>query len=42
MPIPRREFVDPIERMIGDAPEQVAQVSLVIEAVEFSGLLAAQ
>ena len=34
---PRQQFVDPIDRVLGDALEHVAQVGLEVEAVELRG-----
>lgn len=34
---PRCEFVDAVNRMVGDAREHVAQIGLRIDAVEFCG-----
>jgi hypothetical protein len=36
--MPRQQIVDPIDRVVGDAGEQVAQVGLWIEAVQGRGL----
>ena len=36
-PVPRQELVDPIDRVIGDASENVAQLRLGIKAVELGG-----
>ena len=36
--VPGQQFADAVERMIGDDREDVAQVRLGIDAVEFGGL----
>jgi hypothetical protein len=33
-PRPRKQFVDPVDRVVGDASEDVAQVGFRIEPVE--------
>jgi len=38
LPVPGQEFADAIDRMIGDAGQNVAQVSLRIEAIHLGGL----
>lgn len=35
--VPRCEFIDAVNRMVGDAREHVAQIRLGIDAVEFCG-----
>ena len=37
-PRPRKQFVDPVDRVVGDAREDVAQVSFRIETIELGGL----
>lgn len=34
---PRYEFVDAVDRVVGDACEDVAQIRLRIDAIEFCG-----
>jgi hypothetical protein len=36
--IPRQEFIDPVDGMIGDAGKDIPQVGFWIEAVELCGL----
>jgi hypothetical protein len=36
--VPGQQFVDPVDRMVGDALEHVAQVRFGIDVVELGGL----
>nr|SPD48935.1 protein of unknown function [Cupriavidus taiwanensis]SPD49088.1 protein of unknown function [Cupriavidus taiwanensis] len=35
--VPRQEFVDPVDGMVGDVGQDVTQIGLRIDAVEFAG-----
>lgn len=35
--VPGQEFVDPVDRVLGDASEELAQVGLWVEAIELGG-----
>jgi hypothetical protein len=37
-PRPRKQFADPVDRVVGDAREDVAQVSFRIETIELGRL----
>ena len=37
-PMPGKQFVDSVDRVVGDAGEDIAQISLGIEAVQGGGL----
>ena len=37
LPIPGEQVTDPIDRVIGDAGDEVAEISLGIEAIELGG-----
>ena len=36
--IPRQQLLDAIDRMIGDALEDIVQIALWIDVIEFAGL----
>lgn len=36
--VPRQQFVDPADRMVGDAHEDIAKIGFGIETVELRGL----
>ena len=38
LPVPGQKFADAIDRMIGDAGQNIAQISLRVEAIHFGGL----
>ena len=38
LPVPGQKFADAIDRMIGDAGENVSQISLRVETIHFSRL----
>ncbi|MBB4184789.1 hypothetical protein GGE07_001415 [Sinorhizobium terangae] len=37
-PVPRKEFVDPVYGMIGDAIDDVGEVGVRVDAAHFAGL----
>jgi hypothetical protein len=39
VPIPWKQSVDPVDRMVGDAGDDIAQLSLGIEVIEVRGLV---
>ena len=38
LPVPGQQFVDAIDRMVGDSCEDVAQIGLRVASVHFGGL----
>src|ERR1700720_732863 len=38
LPVPGQKFADAIDRMIGDAGQNIAQIGLRVEAIHFGGL----
>jgi hypothetical protein len=33
--VPREKFIDAVDRMVGDASQDLAQIGFAIEAIEF-------